>query len=118
MILWDVIFSDVTNSTVGGSESTCELLVIRVAAILSALLIITVVIIVMIIVAFTALTVKLLRDKVNLKQTVKAISSEQDIRKTEKELATCSGDYGDVDTYKASDMNINENAAYSTVTDL
>ena len=34
-------FSDVTNSTVGGSESTCELLVILVAAILSALLIIT-----------------------------------------------------------------------------
>ena len=111
-----------TNSTVGGSESTCELLVIRVAAILSALLIIAVVIIVMIIVmiivAFTALTVKLLRDKVNLKQTIKAISSEQDIRKTEKELATCSGDYEAVDTYKASDMNINENAAYSTVTDL
>ena len=107
-----------TNSTVGRGESTCELLVIRVAAILSALLIITVVIIVMIIVAFTVFTIKLLRDKANLKQTVKAISSEQDIRKTEKELATCSGDYEEVDTYKASDMHINENAAYSTVTDM
>ena len=107
-----------TNSTVGGSESTCELLVIRVATILSALLIITVVIIVVIIVAFMVVIVKLSRDKTNLKQAIKALSSEQDIRKTGKELATCSGDYEDVDTYKLSEMAINENAAYSTVEDL
>ena len=107
------------NNTVGCNETTCEPLVLQVATILSALLIIAVVIIVMITVTFTVVTIKLSRDKANLKQVIKAIP-EQELRnlKMEKELATCSGDYEDVDAYKQSDMDINENAAYSTITDL
>lgn len=108
-------FSDVTNNTFGHSETTCEPLVLRVAASLSTLLIITVVIIV----TFTVVTIKLSRDKVNLKQVIKAIPEEElGNSKTEKELTTGSGNYEDVDAYKASDININENAAYSTITDL
>ena len=107
-----------TNSTVGGSGTTCEqLLVLRVGAILSALLIITLIFLVMIIVTFTIVTIKLSRDKANMKRVIKATPLEQD-HGTERELATGSGDYEDVDTYKATDMNINENAAYSTITDL
>ena len=93
-------------------------MVVQVAATLSALLTITLAVMIMIVMVFTVVIMKLSRDKVNLKQAIKAISSEQDIRKMGKELAACSGDYEDVDTYKASDMNINKNAAYSTVTDL
>ena len=112
--------SDVTNNTAGRSETTCEPLVLRVAAILSALLIITLTVIIMIVIIFTVVTVKLSRDKANLKQVIKALPLEQDIRslKTEKELVTGSGDYEDIDAYKTSDMNINENAAYSTITNL
>ena len=122
-LLCDVMgyyFSDMTNNTVGHSETTCEPLVLRVAAILSTLLIITVVIIVMIIVTFMVVTIKLSRDKANLKRVIRTLPLEQDIRssKTEKELATGSGDYEDVDTYKTSNININENAAYSTITNL
>ena len=86
-------------------------------AILSTLLIITILIIVMIIIIFTVVTVKLLRDRANLKQMIKAML-EQDLRKTQTEQATCSGDYEDIATYKSSDMDINENAAYSTINDL
>ena len=108
-----------TNSTVGGSGTTCEQsLVLRVGATLSALLIITLIFLVMIIVTFTVVTIKLSRDKANMQRVIKATPPEQDHGKlkTERELATGSGDYEDVDTYKASDMNINENAAYSTIT--
>ena len=45
---------------------------------------------------------------------------EQDVRSSteekEKLQATNSADYEYVDEYNASDMNINENAAYSTIT--
>ena len=113
-------FLDLTNSTVGGSDTTCEPLAIRVVAILSALLIIAVILIIVITVTFTVFTIKLSRDKANIKQVIKTMPLEQDVRrsKTEKEQATESGDYEDVDTYKVSDMslNVNENAAYSTCT--
>ena len=119
MILWDIIFSsDVTNSTVGGNEATCEPLVLRVAAILSALLIITLAVIIMIVIVFTVVTVKLSRDKGNMKQVIKALPPEKKLREMEKQQTTGSGNYEDVDAYKASDMNINENAAYSKISDL
>jgi predicted membrane protein len=120
--------SDLTNSTVGGSETTCdhEPLVLRVAAILSALLIITVIFLILITITFTVVTIKLSRDKINLKRTIKAmpLEQEQDVtprsstREKEQLQATNSADYEYVDVYKVSDMNINENAAYSTITDL
>ena len=72
----------------------------------------------MIVIIFTVVTIKLSRDKANLKQTVKATPLKENLRKAEKEQTTCSGDYEDVDAYKASDININENAAYSKITDL
>ena len=107
------------NSTAGGSETAYEPLALRVVAILSPLLIITVIFLVMIIVIFTVVTVKLSRDKINLKRAIKAMSLEQDVRSStvekEKLQATSSADYEYVDTYNASDMNINENAAYSTI---
>ena len=61
------------------------------------------------------ITIKLSRDKTSLKQAIKAMPLEQDERSsmTEKEQATNSTDYEYVD---ASDMNINENEAYSTIT--
>ena len=111
-----------TNSTVGGSETACEPLVLRVVAILTPLLIITVIFLVMIIVIFTVVTIKLSRDKTTLKRAIKATPLEQDVRSStvEKEklqaLPTNSADYEYVDEYNASDMNINENAAYSTIT--
>ena len=113
-------FLDLTNRTVGGHETTYEPLAIRVVATLSALLIIAVILIIVITVTFTVFTIKLSRDKANIKQVIKTMPLEQDVRrsKTEKEQATESGDYEDVDTYKVSDMslNVNENAAYSTCT--
>ena len=108
-----------TNSTVGGSETTCEPLVLRVVTILSALLVITVIFLVLIIIIFTVVTIKFSRDKTNLKRATKVTPLEQDIRSstTEKEQlqATNSADYEYVDGCNASDMNINENAAYSTI---
>ena len=107
------------NSTVGGSETACEPLVV---AILTPLLIITIIFLVMIIVIFTIVTVKLSRDKINLKRAIKAMPLEQDVRNSteekEKLQATNSADYEYVDGYNASDMNINENAAYSTITNV
>jgi hypothetical protein len=115
----------VTNSTVGGSKTTCdhEPLVSPIVAILSALLIITVIFLILIIVTFTVVTIKLSRDKINLNQIIKAmhmpLEQEQDVKRENEQLqATNSGDYEYVDAYKASDMNINENAAYSTITDI
>ena len=66
--------------TVGGSETTCEPLVLRVVAILSALLIITVIFLVLIIIIFIVITIKLSRDKASLKRATKATPLEQDIR--------------------------------------
>ena len=113
-------FLDLTNSIVGGGETTCELLALRAVATLSSLLILAVILIVVITITFTIFTIKLSRDKVNMKQVIKVMPLEDDVRKskTEKEQATGSGDYEDVDAYKVSDMslNINENAAYSTCT--
>lgn len=109
---------DLTNSTDGVFETTCEQLLLRVAAGLSTLVIITLIVIVITVFIFMVVTVKLSRDKANLKQTVKAIPLEQNLRGAEKEQPSCSGDYEDVDAYKASDININENAAYSKITDL
>jgi hypothetical protein len=47
------------------------------------------------------------------------LEQEQGVRSSTREKeqlqATNSADYEYVDTYKASDMNINENAAYSTI---
>ena len=106
-----------TNSTVGGNEATCEPLVLPVAAILSALLIITLIVIIMIVIVFTVVTVKLSR-KVNMKQVINTLPPEQELRETEKQRAIGSADYEDVDAYKASNMNINENAAYSKISDL
>ena len=104
------------NSTAGG---TCEPIVV---AILSALLIITVIFLVMIIVIFTVVAVKLSRDKINLKRAIKATPLEQDVRSSTEEKkklqATSSADYEYVDGYNASDMSINENAAYSTITNV
>jgi hypothetical protein len=112
-----------TNSTVGGSETTCdhEPLVSPIVAILSALLIITIIFLILTIVTFMVVTIKLSRDKINLKRIIKAmpLEQEQDVRREKEQLqATNSADYENIDEYKASDMNINENAAYSTITDL
>ena len=111
-----------TNSTAGGSETTCEPLALRVVAILTPLLIITVIFLVIIIVIFTVITIKLSRDKINLKRAIKATPLEQDVRSStvekEKLQAISSADYEYVDGYNASDMSINENAAYSTITNV
>ena len=101
-----------TNSEfeAGGSEITCEPLVLWITVISSALLIIT---LTLTIVVFIFVTIKLSKDKANMKQVINTLPPEQDARETERELATSLGAYENIDIYEASDMNINENAAYS-----
>ena len=109
--------TDVTNITTDGTTVTVSAVTTYT---LSALLTITVVITVMII---GFLTIKLLRDKANMNQVISIQAMpEQDLGEIsmEREPAIGSKDYEDIqfDAYKASDIDTNANAAYSTIRDL